>query len=1014
MKRIAMGAAISLVTLVVAVVVLSMAQNALAGAPRTAAEEVAVGVARNALDHAIRVGSEDLIPKPALRTALVDEVFMVHDPETLAPVYGLVPIQSPEGRLLGTIGVTPDGEKWLWYNFNCPYEKFPPVSMEESRRRLGEKRSGLGLQATLGEPIIVAGCDKHLYWRFQASPSESWLINAVVPGAPILGSIDQSDTKALTPEKPLQAPDSEWMRLHRIEQKQALPGEMTDQSDLMAGTPPACYSIPGIPYHFQITDWYCGPASLQMIMDYYGQEIGQNNIADVANDVVNSGCMGTDMRRAAHFSGMSVCIQDPTLIGYTERKLGYACIDNTIQTNQATRVKNTVYAQYAVYTLTWYDGSHSAGHFRVIKGYDDSLGVFIIHDPWYAGALCGPDLLVSQTYFVDNLWAYSGWWCMVASPWVLTPSLPTSVAQGDTFQVALQVYYPGPTRFKAMFPCSNCQASISLSAGLALAGGTPMVVLPNMDSDDTVNVVWNVIAVGPAGDWGMAFQAQGLLQSSSYSYPSYTDTIGGHAYETVMVGGMLSGWEAEERLTNDTGSSQTCFPGARAMVIGEDGKIHVVWADTRDTNSEIYYQRKVGGAWESAARLTTDPSFSDAPCIAQGPDGSLHVAWVDERDGNQEIYYKRWNPIGGWSADECVTSYSEVDRNPSIAVGDSLVYLVWERRLGGSYRVAAVEFAARGGAGWSAPVDVDGSPTRDSYRPSIAVGPDGLVHVVYERQTSNTANEKEKILHKSWNGLGWSAATGLSSGISFARNPSIAVGSDSTVHVVWQDGESIGGDIFYDCYRAGVWQPAEQIVIGSSEVSTPSVAVAGAGALAGTGTVYVAWVDNRNGESEIYLMSKGGSGWDSETRLTRSPGASILPTVAADDLGGVCLVWTDLRNGDADVYFRGAEDESAVPWRFAGSAGDGLVRLSNPYPMPFTSETRIGLSLGKASEVSVQVFDVQGQLVQTLVSGNRAAGTYDVLWDGRTSLGGGAAPGLYFVACRSPIGQSTRPVVLLK
>ena len=40
--------------------------------------------------------------------------------------------------------------------------------------------------------------------------------------------------------------------------------------------------IPSVPYHSQIKDYYCGPASLEMVFDYYGPDISQYEIADAA------------------------------------------------------------------------------------------------------------------------------------------------------------------------------------------------------------------------------------------------------------------------------------------------------------------------------------------------------------------------------------------------------------------------------------------------------------------------------------------------------------------------------------------------------------------------------------------------------------------------------------------------------------------------------------------------------------------------------------------------------------
>jgi hypothetical protein len=746
-----------------------------------------------------------------------------------------------------------------------------------------------------------------------------------------------------------------------------------------------------------------------MMMDFLGEEIGQHNIADVADDVVGVGTYSDDMRRAAHFSAMSTAIQDPGLQGYAERQLGYACMEASFFSNQAQRCKNTVHAGYPVFTLTWFDGTHSAGHYRVVKGYDDSLGVFVIHDPWYYGATSGPDLLIDQTYFVDNLWAYSGHWCMVVTPWLLTVTAPTSVAEGDTFTVGLKVEYPGPTRFGGQFLCTDCEATISLSAGLTLAGGTTTISLPDMDSGDADSVFWDVVATGSPGDWGMAFQSQGILNASCGAYPSYTDSIGGHAYATLEIGeALLADWDPEERLTTDWTSSITSFPGARAMVVEDDGTAHLVWADTRDDNSEIYYRQRSGGTWGTEVRLTIDSGHSHSPCIARAPDGGLHVAWIDDPDGNQEVYYRAWDPVGGWGATERVSVYGEVDCCPAIAAGDTAVYLAWERREGGAYRVASVQFAMRTALGWGAQLDVDASPARDSYRPSIALAPDGIVHLVYERQTAGTPDEMEKIVHKSWNGLVWSGRTGISSDLSFSRTPVIDAAPDSTLHVVWQDGENMGGDIFYVMHDGSTWQPSVQIVTGGTEAGTPSVAAAG------SDEVHVVWVDHRHGDSEIYLVSFDGLDWAGETRLSSSAGASVLPAVGLDAAGNASVVWTDMRHGDADLYFRAKSGQSGVIEDPVDVAEGRTIRLSEPYPSPAVSETRLAMTLTRSEFASVGVYDVKGRLVRVLAERSYGAGTHHLVWDGKDDAGRDTASGIYFVRCSNLHGQDTKRVVRIR
>lgn len=978
--------------IVLLVVALASAQ---AGGPENLR---AADVARDLLDRAAAAGSDAVVPKALLRSASVGEALAVHDARTLRVAYRVVPVQAG-GRTVGIVAVDSASEGFLWCRFNIPDGRFPAVTAAEAGDAVGARRRALGLAAEAGGPILVQGCDKHLYWRF-GSEGESWYADAVASGAAIVTSLDGSN-RAVTAPEPAgrhidETPDGAGRDLGQ------------EPGDGAAFANPAAYVIPGIPYHFQIVDWYCGPAALQMVMDWLGEEIGQYDIGDVANEAPSYGCMDTDMRRAAQFSGMSAAVQNPALQGYTERKLGYACVDKKIFTNTIQRLKNTIVAGYPVYTLTWYDGGHYGGHFRVVKGYDDGLGVFVIHDPWYFGTLSGPDLLVDQAFFADDLWDYDAHWGMVVSPWILTPSFPESVAEGDTFEVNLRVLYPGPTYFAGSFPGSGGQATISLASGLALAGGSATLALPNLDSGDTASVSWSVVALGPAGDWGMAFQAQGTITGSSAAYASYTDSIGGHAYEEVAVGsGSVAGWEEEERLTSDVSSSETCLPGGRAMVVGQDGAAHLVWADMRDANGEIYYRRRAGDAWGAETRLTSNPGHSHSPCIAVDPAGGLHVAWVDDRDGNHEIYYKRWTSASGWSADERVTNYYEVDYHPSIAASSTKAYVAWESRVDGWDRAATVYMAVRSAGGWSAAAEVDPSVYRDRYRPSVAFGADGLVDIVYERQTSDTPDEQEEIVHRAWNGTVWSAATVLSSSASFSRNPVVAVGSGSTAHVVWQDGENVGGDIFYAYYDGLSWHPSEEIATGAAEAGTPSVAVDAGGA------VWVAWADDRNGESEIYSVSKDSGGWGEPERLSQASGASMLPTTAAGAGGEACVVWTDLRNGNPDLYFRarsGLSGAGGGPF----AATDGRLQVSRARPAPFTSETRLALRLQEATDARIEVFDVAGRLVRTLHQGALGAGVHDVIWDGRRYGGERASPGVYFVRCSTPLGREVRPVVLVR
>ncbi|MEZ4386460.1 MAG: FlgD immunoglobulin-like domain containing protein [Candidatus Krumholzibacteriia bacterium] len=90
------------------------------------------------------------------------------------------------------------------------------------------------------------------------------------------------------------------------------------------------------------------------------------------------------------------------------------------------------------------------------------------------------------------------------------------------------------------------------------------------------------------------------------------------------------------------------------------------------------------------------------------------------------------------------------------------------------------------------------------------------------------------------------------------------------------------------------------------------------------------------------------------------------------------------------------------------------VTLNQNYPNPFNPLTRIDFSLDRAERVDLAVYDVAGRLVASLVSGDLPAGEHHVTWNGRTDRGTSAASGQYQYVLKTPSGQTSRSMILLK
>jgi hypothetical protein len=80
-----------------------------------------------------------------------------------------------------------------------------------------------------------------------------------------------------------------------------------------------------------------------------------------------------------------------------------------------------------------------------------------------------------------------------------------------------------------------------------------------------------------------------------------------------------------------------------------------------------------------------------------------------------------------------------------------------------------------------------------------------------------------------------------------------------------------------------------------------------------------------------------------------------------------------------------------------------MPRLSPGWPNPFNPATTIAFSLPQTERVRLVIFDLTGRLVRVIVDEVRAAGSYEVQWNGTGARGQQMASGVY--VCRMEAGS---------
>lgn len=88
--------------------------------------------------------------------------------------------------------------------------------------------------------------------------------------------------------------------------------------------------------------------------------------------------------------------------------------------------------------------------------------------------------------------------------------------------------------------------------------------------------------------------------------------------------------------------------------------------------------------------------------------------------------------------------------------------------------------------------------------------------------------------------------------------------------------------------------------------------------------------------------------------------------------------------------------------------------LKQNYPNPFNPETRIEYELPKSIYVKLEILNVLGQKIRTLVNEVKPAGSYTVVWSDLTDQDVQAPPGVYFYRIKSGGYVEIKKLLLLQ
>lgn len=504
-----------------------------------------------------------------------------------------------------------------------------------------------------------------------------------------------------------------------------------------------------------------------------------------------------------------------------------------------------------------------------------------------------------------------------------------------------------------------------------------------------------------------------ITVSGSMVHVVWTDARDGNNeiyYKSSLDGGLT--WGADMRLTNNTAIS------ILATVAVSGSFVHVVWRDSRTGNQEIFYKNSSDGGitWGADMQLTNNIAASSAASVAVSGQ-VVHVIWQDSRDGNTEIYYKGSADAGTtWGSDTRLTNDIGSSSSASVSVSANAVHIFWNDNRDGNLEIY-YKRSTDGGLNWGTDTRLTNDPAQ-SVSPSSAVS-GGIVQLVW--RDHRDGNPKVYYKRSTDGGTNWSADTRITVDPAGSLAASIAV-SGSRVHVVWQDIRNTNFEIYYKQQSTGNSLPAvsagndttifygygiqQATLIATATGGTPpylylwsdgstlpsitvspsvstnySVTVTDELGSVASDNVQVNVIDVRCGKDQIYLCHNG-------HRICISSNA-VSAHLAHGDYLGDCL------NNNLAV-----NDDKLT---------QATYKLYPNYPNPFRQSTNIKFSIADETIVKLVVYNALGIEIVTLVNGRLKPGIYQVKWNAVPYPGG-----LYYYKLFSEGFTETQKMILVR
>ena len=140
----------------------------------------------------------------------------------------------------------------------------------------------------------------------------------------------------------------------------------------------------------------------------------------------------------------------------------------------------------------------------------------------------------------------------------------------------------------------------------------------------------------------------------------------------------------------------------------------------------------------------------------------------------------------------------------------------------------------------------------------------------------------------------------------------------------------------------------------------------------------------------------------------------LPPDLDGDGHTDIAIYRSDINNTEYEYLVYSTD---GIPVSISPSEKDNLMKefkLNQNYPNPFNPSTTIQYSVSSHGKISINIYDVSGQLVKEINDEHNQPGNYYVVWNGENNIGQRVSSGVYFYQLTAGKYVQAKKMILLK